>query len=165
MEGAEALDNDLRLLTDLLPPDIDRANFTTRLHKNKLISFICLDDSNNVMVLHHFEEIGGTVLHPDVETVCLVGLDNMVSVMAPQFEQCFADCSITTPNWANFLSCTSTDELRNLRALAPRGGNGDNVLNTKALIPIPPKIVTNLAEILESTTEPHAVLLELIQVY
>ena len=87
------------------------------------------------------------------------------TVMAPPVEQCFADCAITTPNWANFLSCTSTDELRNLRALQPRGGNGDNVLTSKALIPIPPKIVTNLAEILKRTTEPHAVLLELIQVY
>ena len=84
---------------------------------------------------------------------------------APPVDQCFADCDINTPGWANFLSCNSTDELRNLRALQTRGGNGENVLRTKALIPIPPKIVTNLAEILTSTKKPHAVLLKLIQVY
>ena len=35
------------------------------------------------MVLHNFEELGGTVLYPNVATVCVEGLDNMVTVMPP----------------------------------------------------------------------------------
>ena len=165
LETAEVLNNNLQRLSELLPFDIDPANLTTRLRNNKKIAFLCLDDNNDVMVLHHFEDLGGTVLHRDVLTFCVEGLDNMINVFAPSVEQCLADCDINTPGWANFISCTSTEELRNLRAQNPRGGNGGNVLRSKALIPIPPKIVTPLAEILETTKEPHEVLLRLIQVY
>ena len=164
-DEAEVLNNNLQHLSALLPQDIDPANFTRRLRNNKHIAFLCLGDNNDVKVLHHFEDLGGTVLHTDVLTVCVEGLDNMINVFAPPVEQCLADCAINTPGWANFISCTSTEELRNLRAQNPRGGNGDNVSQTKALIPIPPKIVTYLAEILETTKEPHEVLLRLIQVY
>ena len=36
-------------------------------------AFICLDSNSNVMVLHSFAELCGTVLHRDVEIVCVEG--------------------------------------------------------------------------------------------
>lgn len=39
------------------------------------------------MVLHNFEKLGGTVLHRDVQTVCVEGLDNMITVLVPLVEQ------------------------------------------------------------------------------
>ena len=62
-----------------------------------------------VMVLHSFEELGGTVLHRDVEIVCVEGLDSRITATPPPVEQCFADCVINTPGWANFLSCNSIE--------------------------------------------------------
>ena len=105
------------------------------------------------------------MLHRNVETVCVGGLNSMISVLPPPVDQCFANCDTNTHGWANFFSCNSIEEISNLRALQTRDGNGENVLRMKALIPIPLKIITNLAEILTTTKEPHAVLLQLIQVY
>ena len=45
IDGAEPLNNDLQRLSEFLLHDINQANFSTRLHNNKSLAFICLDSN------------------------------------------------------------------------------------------------------------------------
>ena len=51
IDGAEPLNNDLQRLSEFLLHDINQANFSTRLHNNKSLAFICLDSNSKGMVL------------------------------------------------------------------------------------------------------------------
>ena len=50
IDGAEALNNDLQRVSEFLLHDINPATFTTRLHNNKSLAFICLDSNSKGMV-------------------------------------------------------------------------------------------------------------------
>jgi len=159
-ESAE-LNRYLQQLTNFLPHDIAQDAFNTRIRNTTNIAFLALNSQRKVTILHHFSELGGTVVAPDVEVVCAVGLSARVTLMTPNLANCFETINLPAPNFTNMQGCDSVADLQGLRPPARAAPS-----QVKALLPLPPKLLPFLATAMQQhNSDPWQILLQLKNCY
>jgi len=147
-----------------LPSNLADQQFLNRLRNSSDIAFLSLDEQRNVRILHHFEELPGTILHTDVsQLVCLTGLGGSVQMMAPTTTDLLRPAvTINTPAYTNFKTCTTTEQVIALQA----SNHANQAITARALIPLPIKLLPVIATLIATEgTSPMNLLPGLIRAF
>ena len=80
------------------------------------IAILAGDSGQNVMILHNFKNLGGTILSPSDKLACLLGGSRMAPVIIVNDIIITEEASVMTPPAETILACTSVLELLDLTA-------------------------------------------------
>mmetsp|Transcript_13813 Transcript_13813/g.20490 ORF Transcript_13813/g.20490 Transcript_13813/m.20490 type:complete len:163 (-) Transcript_13813:153-641(-) len=149
---------------EYLPTNLVHQQLLDRIRNSSNIAFLSLDEQRNVRILHHFEELPGTILQPNVtQWVCLVDLGGAIQMIAPvKTDMLSRAVTINTPAYTNFKTCTTTEQIIALQA----SNHANQAITSGSLIPLPPKLLPLLAELLAMKgTSPMNILPGLIRAF
>ena len=74
------------------------------------------DNSNNIMILHGFKNLGGSILSPADKFVCLLGTNRLAPIIAVNEVVVSENSDIVTPTADAIIACNDMEELLNLNA-------------------------------------------------
>lgn len=80
------------------------------------IAILAGDSGQNVMILHNFKNLGGTILSPSDKIACLLGGTRMAPVVIVNDVVIVEQASVMTPSAEDILACTSVLDLLDLNA-------------------------------------------------
>ena len=147
-----------------LPTNLDQQQLMDRIRNSSDIAFLSLDEHRNVRILHHFEELPGSILQPnETQWVCLAGLSGAIQMIAPaKADMLRPAVTINTPAYTNFKTCTTSEQIIALQA----SNHANQAITSGSLIPLPPKLLPFLAELLATKgTSPTNILPGLIRAF
>jgi hypothetical protein len=74
------------------------------------------DYSNGIMILHSFKNLGGTILSPSNNYVCLIRATRSAPIVTVNDAPITENCDIITPSIEDILACNDLEELLDLMA-------------------------------------------------
>ena len=104
------------------------------------------DSGENVMVLHSFKNLGGTIFSPADKFVCLYGGNRMAPAVIVNEVPISEAALVTTPSAEDILACTSVLELMDLDApLAEENDDSITFRGSNSFLP-PPWLLNTIFE-------------------
>ena len=98
--------------SDTVPPEAKLQLLTN----DPSTAILAGDYSNGIMILHSFKNLGGTILSPPDNYVCLIGATRSAPIVTVNNVAITETCNIITPSIEDILACNDLEELLNLTA-------------------------------------------------
>jgi hypothetical protein len=80
------------------------------------LGLFATDSNKKVLVLHSFKNAGGTLLHPENKTMCILGTGSLATALEVNHLTLMADCNLVTPTINALRECTTATEVTEIEA-------------------------------------------------